>query len=298
MEIEIDSNSGFCFGVQRAVDMAEKLLSEGKQVYCLGEIVHNKEEVKRLETLGMITISHDDLLKLENAKILIRAHGEPPSTFNTDKSGNTINNGTCPIVYTIQKKIKSAWEEHHKKGGNILIYGKKGHAEVAGLAGQTNNKAIVVSTLADLDAVDFSKPITLFSQTTMDVMKYRGISDEIRKRMVPFFPNDEIPLIIHNTICGHVSNRGEKLKIFAEKHDTIIFVSGLNSSNGKVLYEICKQVNPDSYFVTDTNALQAEWFVNSESVGVCGATSTPRWLMQDIADKIKNLTENNNLNIV
>lgn len=291
MEIEIDSNSGFCFGVQRAVDLAEKSLSEGKPLYCLGEIVHNEEEIKRLEALGMVTITYPELSALDNSNILVRAHGEPPSTFDTIKKGNNIDNGTCPIVAGIQKKIKIAWEAMDTIGGLILIYGKKGHAEVAGLTGQINNKAIVISTMEDLNPIDFSRPIALFSQTTMDAAKYMAISEEIRSRMTRYFVSGEIPFTMHNTVCGQVSSRGNKLKTFAQKHDTIIFVSGLNSSNGKVLFELCKQVNPNSYLVANLKAMRTEWFVHSKSIGVCGATSTPRWLLQDVVNQIKKLTE-------
>lgn len=289
MEIEIDSNSGFCFGVQRAIDMAEKSLAKGKPVYCLGEIVHNHEEVKRLEAKGLKTISHEDLPHITGSKVLIRAHGEPPSTINS-LGNNALDNGTCPIVAGIQKKVKVAWEETKKSGGTVVIFGKKGHAEVIGLAGQTNGEAVVVASISDLDSIDYSKPIALFAQTTMGTVQYKEIEDEIRRRMAVFYAAGAIPLTIHNSICGHVSNRGEKLKSFVYKHDTIIFVAGLNSSNGKVLYKVCKQANPNSFFVPDTNSLKKEWFANSKSVGICGATSTPPWLMQEVADQIKKLT--------
>lgn len=291
MEIEIDSNSGFCFGVQRAIDMAEKSLAEGKPVYCLGEIVHNHEEVKRLEAKGLKTITHENLPHITGSKVLIRAHGEPPSTFNS-LGNNALDNGTCPIVAGIQKKVKVAWDETKKSGGTVVIFGKKGHAEVIGLAGQTNDEAVVVVSISDLDNIDYSKPIVLFAQTTMGVDRYKEIADEIRTRMAAFFDAKAIPLTIHNSICGHVSNRGEKLKSFVHKHDTIVFVAGLNSSNGKVLFEICKHANPNSFLVPETNSLKKEWFANSKSVGICGATSTPPWLMQDIANHIKKLTDN------
>ncbi|HEX2937286.1 MAG TPA: 4-hydroxy-3-methylbut-2-enyl diphosphate reductase [Bacteroidales bacterium] len=289
MEIEIDSNSGFCFGVQRAVDMAEKSLAEGKPVYCLGEIVHNHEEVKRLEAKGLKTITHEDLPRITGSKVLIRAHGEPPSTFNS-LGNNALDNGTCPIVAGIQKKVKAAWEETKKSGGTVVIFGKKGHAEVIGLAGQTNGEAAVVASISDLDNIDFSNPIVLFAQTTMGVDRYKEIANEIRSRMAAFFSTEAIPLTIHNSICGHVSNRGEKLKSFVYKHDTIIFVAGLNSSNGKVLYEVCRQANSNTHWVPDVQSLEKEWFTDSKSVGICGATSTPPWLMQEVADQIKKLT--------
>lgn len=290
MEIEIDSNSGFCFGVQRAIDMAEKSLLEGKPVYCLGEIVHNHEEVKRLEEKGLKTITQQDLPHISDSKVLIRAHGEPPSTFNS-LGNNALENGTCPIVSGIQKKVKNAWDETKKSGGTVVVFGKKGHAEVIGLVGQTNGEAIVVTSIADLDSINYSKPIVLFAQTTMGIDQYKELAEEIRSRMTPFFIQEEIPLTIHNSICGHVSRRREKLKSFVYKHDTVIFVAGLNSSNGKVLFEVCQQANSNTYWVSNIYSLKEEWFVNSKSVGVCGATSTPPWLMQDVVDQIKKLTE-------
>jgi 4-hydroxy-3-methylbut-2-en-1-yl diphosphate reductase len=290
MEIEIDSSSGFCFGVQRAIDMAEKSLLEGEPVYCLGEIVHNPEEVKRLEAKGLKTITHAELPRISSSRVLIRAHGEPPSTFNSI-GNNALDNGTCPIVAGIQKKVREAWEDIKMSGGTIVIFGKKGHAEVIGLVGQTNGEAVLVSTISDLDTIAFSKPIVLFAQTTMGVDKYNEIAEEVRSRMAEFFSAESIPLTVHNSICGHVSNRREKLKSFVHKHDTIIFVAGLNSSNGKVLYEVCKQANSNTHWVSDIASVNATWFVNSKSVGVCGATSTPPWLMQDVVNQIKKLTE-------
>jgi 4-hydroxy-3-methylbut-2-enyl diphosphate reductase len=288
MQIEIDSNSGFCFGVQRAIELAEESLKDGDPVFCLGEIVHNPEEIKRLGLKGMKTIQPDDLKNISNAKVLVRAHGEPPSTFQTiEQNHNTLYEGTCPIVKQIQKKIKTAWEESRGNNGQIVIFGKKQHAEVIGLLGQTNNEAILITDAADLNCIDYRRPVTLFSQTTMDGNTYQQIASEIKKRMWECLGITEIPFIQFETICGHVSGRGEKLKTFVKNHEVIIFISGLNSSNGKVLFELCKKNNPNTYWVANEQAIQKKWFQNCKSVGICGATSTPRWLMENIANAIK-----------
>lgn len=291
MLIEIDENSGFCFGVKQAIKLADDFLKDGKPLYCLGEIVHNNEEIKRLETTGMKTIQHSDLLHLSEKNVLLRAHGEPPSTYQILKKNHIpFIDGTCPIVLSLQKKIKKAWEESQSSNGQIVIFGKKDHAEVIGLKGQTNNEAIVISDYRELHNIDFSRPVYMFAQTTMKGKDYKQISELIRKEMLMHFSEKELPLTIINSICGHVSGRGEKMQLFAKKHDTIIFVSGLNSSNGKVLYNVCYENNPNTHWVADSESLKKEWFNDSKSVGICGATSTPYWLMKQIAEKIDQLS--------
>jgi 4-hydroxy-3-methylbut-2-enyl diphosphate reductase len=290
MLIEIDNDSGFCFGVKKAIELAEKSLEKGEPVYCLGEIVHNKEEVKRLESKGLRIVDHSGLSKISDSMVLVRAHGEPPSTFsNIEKNKNQLYDGTCPIVLGLQKKVRKAWEEVSKEGGKVVIFGKKGHAEVNGLAGQTNNEAIVISNLDDIRHIDLTKPVVLFSQTTMSREDYQEISAKIKQGMQEKLGKADIPFQIHNTICGHVANRGEKLKTFSANYNVIVFVSGLNSSNGKVLYNICKDANVNTYWIADSESIRKEWFDGAQKVGICGATSTPRWLMEEVAVKIKEL---------
>jgi len=293
MQIEIDSHSGFCYGVTKTVQLAEEALSHGKLVYCLGEIVHNEEEVERLKSKGLIVIEKEDLKDIAGANILIRAHGEPNSTYQCiEKGSNQLYDGTCPIVLQLQKKVRNTWTDLKSKNGLVIIYGKKGHAEVVGLAGQTNDEATIITTFEELESIDFSRPIAIFAQTTQSIGGYDTIVAEIRRRMSTFFPNGEIPLQVTDSICRHVSKRGEHLKEFSGKHDVIVFVSGTNSSNGKVLFEVCRRNNPNSFWVPNTKGVKNEWFTNANSVGICGATSTPRWLMEAVAEKIKAITNN------
>lgn len=288
MLVETDSKSGFCFGVQNAVEIAEKALLEGEQVYSLGSIVHNDMEVKRLNSLGLISINHDEFKKLSNCKVLIRAHGEPPGTYLIAKKNNiTIIEATCPIVKKLQSRIKDAWMKSDEGRIQLVIFGKPGHAEVIGLLGQVANKGILVSGTADLSKIDFSKPLQLFSQTTMSINDYNTLIETIRERYIKHgFSNPDEMFKANRTICGQVSNREPHLKDFAGNHDVIIFVSGNESSNGKMLYEICKSVNRDTYFVTNEADLNFNWFEGKNSVGVCGATSTPKWLIKNISDTI------------
>lgn len=291
MQIEIDSNSGFCYGVTKTIQLAEEALNDGQPVYCLGEIVHNEEEVERLKAKGLIIINKDDLAGISGAKVLIRAHGEPSATYQKIESGsNRLHDGTCPIVLQLQKKVRQAWLDSKAVNGKVIIYGKKGHAEVVGLAGQTDNEALVISHKEELANIDFSKPIAIFSQTTQSMEGFEEIIEEIKKQMGRFFPADQLPLKVTDSICRHVSKRGVHLKEFAKKHSVLVFVSGTNSSNGKVLYEICKKANPNSFWVPGAGEVQQEWFTNAQSVGICGATSTPQWLMEKVADKIKEVT--------
>ena len=232
MQIEIDSDSGFCYGVTKTIQLAEAALKGGETVYCLGEIVHNEEEVERLKSLGLEVIEKEDLEKIKGSKVLIRAHGEPDSTYQKiEKGANKLHDGTCPIVLQLQKKVRNAWQIMKKVDGQVIIYGKKGHAEVVGLAGQTNNEALIVSHKEDLANIDFSKPVSIFAQTTQPMEGYNEIVEEIKLRMSAFFKANEVPLNVTDSICRHVSKRGERLAVFSKKHDAIIFVSGTNSSN-------------------------------------------------------------------
>lgn len=288
MKIEIDANSGFCFGVVKAIEIAEKELENNKQLYCLGDIVHNDAEVKRLERKGLITISHNEFKKLKNKRVLLRAHGEPPETYKIAKKNNIkLIDASCPIVLNLQKKIYKAYTDFSLVEGQIVIFGKEGHAEVIGLLGHTDNRGIVISKEKDIYKIDFSKPINIFSQTTKSRSNYQVIIEKIKKRMIEAQGNDEINFIINDSTCRAVSNRDVFLKEFAQKHNIIIFVSGRKSSNGKVLYEVCKKQNEHSYFVSETHELKKEWFKNDDSVGICGATSTPTWLMQKVKTTIE-----------
>lgn len=291
MKIEVDENSGFCFGVQNAVDTAEKALLNGEKIYSLGSIVHNDAEVERLAGLGLVTLTREQFNMLKNATVLIRAHGEPPETYETARKNNiTIIDATCPIVKRLQLKIKKAWLDSKSEGGQVVIFGKPRHAEVIGLSGQTENEAIQISGESDLSRIDFSKPVHLFSQTTMHLDDYKAIADavysEMKKRGII---DPEKNLIVHQTICGQVSHREPHLRKFAAGHDVIVFVSGKESSNGKMLYAVCKSVNPRTYLISSVSEIDKSWFHNTDSVGICGATSTPRWLMRDVHNYLSNL---------
>jgi 4-hydroxy-3-methylbut-2-en-1-yl diphosphate reductase len=292
MNIEIDPSSGFCFGVVNAIQQAEKELQNTDDLYCLGDIVHNSEEVSRLESKGLITIDHKTLENLKGKKVLLRAHGEPPETYRiAEKNGIRVIDATCPVVLKLQTKIQKSWAELKETGGQVIIFGKKGHAEVNGLVGQIDGNAIVIESPEQLAGIDFSKPIALFSQTTMSPDKYLQLADNIRKLMVDALGRSDVPLTINRTICGQVSNRKKEVEQFALRHQVIIFVSGEKSSNGKMLYEICKVANPKSYLVSNPESLRVEWFDGVDDVGVCGATSTPVWLMQMVADKVKEISK-------
>lgn len=291
MVVEIDKQSGFCFGVQNAVEIAEKALSRGEKVFSLGPIVHNDKEVERLSTLGLASIDHDEYKKLKNCKVLIRAHGEPPETYITAKKNNiTIIEATCPIVKRLQSRIKETWLKTKESNGQVVIFGKPGHAEVVGLLGQINNEGILVSGPDDFQKVDITRPVYLFAQTTMSVKEYNNFTDILRFKMEENgISNPDMNLIINKTICGQVSNRESYLKAFAQKHDTIIFVSGKESSNGKMLFSVCKNINPDTHFVSSPEEIDKSWFKGKKSVGICGATSTPKWLIENIRDIISNI---------
>lgn len=287
MKVEIDDNSGFCFGVVNAIQLAEKELEKSELLYCLGDIVHNSAEVDRLKTKGLVTINHDELKTLKNCKVLLRAHGEPPETYKIALENNIqLIDASCPVVLRLQKNIKTGFNDILDKGGQVVIYGKEGHAEVNGLVGQTNGRAIVIGGEEDLIKIDFSKPINLFSQTTKSIEGFYKIEKEIRKRMIEVQGNDDVLLISNDTICRQVSHRQPQLREFVKNHDVIVFVSGKKSSNGKMLYQVCKDENENTYFVSDETELDKSWFIKASSVGICGATSTPRWLMEKIAKSI------------
>lgn len=291
MVVEIDKQSGFCFGVQNAVKIAEKALLNGEKVFSLGPIVHNDKEVDRLSSLGLISIDHEEFAKLSDCKVLIRAHGEPPETYRiAEENKLTIIEATCPIVKRLQSEIRETWLRTKEGDGQVVIFGKAGHAEVVGLLGQINNEGILVSGIEDFDRIDITRPVYLFSQTTMSVKEYGNLIDILRTKMEEKGTfNSGKNLIIKKTICGQVSNREPHLIEFARKHDTVIFVSGRESSNGKMLYSVCKNVNPDTHFVSSPEELENSWFEGKNSVGICGATSTPKWLIENIRDIISNI---------
>ena len=282
--IEIDEDSGFCFGVVNAIKKAEEELDEKGGLYCLGDIVHNSDEVERLAKKGLKIIDHDDLSKLTNTKVLLRAHGEPPTTYKVAAANNVeILDATCPVVLALQKRILKAWTEN--PNAQIVIYGKKGHAEVNGLVGQTQGEAIVIEHEDEIENIDYSKPIYLFSQTTKSIEGFQKLVDEIKSRM-----DEGVDFVYYDTICRQVANRMDNIKKFAREHDLVFFVSGKKSSNGKVLFEECKKQNANTYFVSsaeevDINVLSGK----PKSIGICGATSTPKWQMQEVKDKLKNI---------
>lgn len=288
MKIEIDKHSGFCFGVVYAIEKAEKILDSGKPLYCLGDLVHNNQEMQRLERKGLITITHDEYRKMHNATVLIRAHGEPPETYTIAKENNIeLIDATCPVVLRLQKRVKEAYNTNEQK--QIVIFGKKGHAEVNGLIGQVKGKALVINSIEELDLIDLQLPVIVFSQTTQSPNLYKMLIEELKKRMEAI---GTLHLLSYtNSICRQVSLRDKELRLFAQAHDVILFVSGKQSSNGKALYEVCKAVNPRSYFISAKEEIKTDWLQNVESIGICGATSTPMWLMEQIADYLSKLAQ-------
>ena len=285
MEVVIDGKSGYCFGVEYAIEMAESTMKDSGDLYCLGDIVHNAKEVERLEAKGLKIIKPEDLKDLSNTKVLIRAHGEPPSTYKTAIENNIqLIDASCPVVLKLQNRVRNAYD----KSPQIVIYGKKGHAEVVGLSGQTMDEAIIITDESDLDKIDYSNSITLFSQTTKSTKGFYLMKERIEERLIKENPGvavDELPLFTPNdSICRQVSNREPRLTIFSQEHDVILFVSGKKSSNGKALHAVCKIHNDKSYFVEDENELDPSWFKNAKSVGICGATSTPMWLMEQVSN--------------
>ena len=284
-KIEIDKQSGCCFGVAKAISKAEEELQKGGTLYCLGDIVHNNVEVDRLAKMELITINHEEFKKLKNVRVLLRAHGEPPSTYQIAKENNIeLIDASCPVVLGLQKRIKKKFITRPKKDGQIVIFGKKGHAEVNGLMGQTDESAIVIERKEDIEMLDFSRDISLFSQTTKPLDGFREIGELIKARM-----KDGATFEFYDTICRQVSNRVPNMHEFAKKHDLVIFIAGEKSSNGKVLFAECEKYNPNSYLIHHPDQLDPEWIKEGISIGICGATSTPMWQMEAIAKKISEL---------
>lgn len=276
LKVTIDKDSGFCFGVIYAIDMAEDILAADGYLYCLGDIVHNDEEVARLKSLGLRIIDHEEFKSLHNEKVLIRAHGEAPDTYRTALENNiTLIDASCPVVLKLQNRIKTSFDQKEK----ILIFGKHGHAEVIGLQGQTNNEALVFQDIAELDNVELPQNITLYSQTTKSMEKFYQVKDELNARGYTLNAND--------TICRQVSNRDKDLPVFAKNFDKVVFVSGVKSSNGKVLFEVCRKHNPNTFFISSSSELKQSMFAPGDTVGIAGATSTPMWLMEEVKAELE-----------
>lgn len=283
--VVIDKHSGFCLGVVKAINKAEKYLGNNESLYSLGDIVHNDMEVDRLEKEGLKTINHDDFSKLNNVTVLLRAHGEPPSTYEIAKNqGIELVDATCPVVIILQARIRKVYEEHKYDGTQIVIFGKQGHAEVIGLLGQTDNKAIVLQKSSELDTLDFSKPIYLISQTTKSLDDFRLLVAGIKERIHP-----GVSFEYKDTICRQVANRLPHLRIFAAKYDRVLFVSGTKSSNGKELFEACQKVNSKTFFISAAEDFKIEMIEGADSIGICGATSTPFWLMEKVKNRVEEL---------
>ena len=277
MQIEIDSGSGFCFGVTTAIRKAEEELAKGTTLYCLGDIVHNGMECERLKQLGLITIDHEQMAELHDVKVLLRAHGEPPETYELARRNNIeIIDATCPVVLQLQKKIKRQYESG---APSIVIFGKPGHAEVMGLVGQTGGNAIVIAHFDDVKKLDFSRDIYLYSQTTKSLDEFHRIISYIQEHISP-----EAHFQSFDTICRQVANRMPNISAFAARHDLILFVCGRKSSNGRVLFEECQRVNPNSHLIEGAGEIDPSWLEGTSSVGICGATSTPKWLMEQCRD--------------
>lgn len=291
MKVSIDKNSGFCWGVVRTVDIAEEVMQESPKLYSLGPIIHNPMEINRLKEQGLETITHDDFPKLSGKKVLIRAHGEPPSTYAlARRHGIELIDTTCPVVTKVQERIRKFYD----KGYQVVIFGKKDHAEVIGLAGHTNNEAIVIKSVEEIAMIDLTRKTVLFSQTTMDKPTFYEIARALKERIraefeVGTFEESALDFHAKDTICGQVSGRDKKLREYASQNDVMIFVAGRNSSNGKVLYGICKEANPHTFFIEDESELKREWIDGKETIGISGATSTPQWLMEKVKNAIETM---------
>ncbi len=286
MHVEIDPHSGYCFGVEFAIQMAEDEMEGGQELYCLGDIVHNAMEVERLYAKGLRTITREELEELHDCKVLIRAHGEPPETYETALKNNIeLIDASCPVVLKLQNRIKHSYDKAVTSNGQVVIYGKPGHAEVIGLTGQTNDEAIIITSEEDLDQIDFSRPVTLYSQTTKSTKGFYHIKElieeRIKKEKGEFTVED---FNANDSICRQVSNREPKMVEFSHKHDVVLFVSGKKSSNGRALYNVCLENNTRSYFIENETEIDLDWIRQEDRVGICGATSTPRWLMEKVAD--------------
>lgn len=284
--IEIDSKSGFCFGVVTAICKAEEELEKTGRLYCLGDIVHNSDEVERLRQKGLITITHEEMQHLHNVKVLLRAHGEPPSTYELAQKNNIeIIDATCPVVLQLQRRIKEAYNSSNPRP-QIVIYGKKGHAEVNGLVGQTNGEAIVIENESQLDKVNLNNDIVLYSQTTKSLQGFTEIINAISNKKSP-----QATFNSFDTICRQVANRVEHIRQFASNHQLVLFVSGKKSSNGKILFNECRDVNPNTHFISNEDEIDPKWLTEIDSIGICGATSTPRWLMENVKARVQQLTD-------
>jgi len=288
VQVTIDPGSGFCFGVRHAIEAAERGLQDPRPLYCLGDIVHNDREVKRLKDLGLSAITADKMEQVRGARVMIRAHGEPPETYRlAERNRIELTDATCPIVLKLQEKVREAAAEMEEKNGQLVLYGKEGHAEVVALCGHAGGKAIVAGGAEDLHKIDYSRPVRLFSQTTMSVEGFRDLASRIRNRMEEMAGGHPADFREHDTVCRKVANRATALKEFAAAFDVVIFVSGKKSSNGKVLFEACREANPRSRMVADASELDPAWFHGVVTAGVCGATSTPCWLMEEVAGRIR-----------
>jgi 4-hydroxy-3-methylbut-2-enyl diphosphate reductase len=289
MKIEIDQGSGFCFGVTRAIGKAEEELNKDGHIYCLGDIVHNGKECDRLQRLGLATINHEELKNIRQSKVLLRAHGEPPSTYLlAQKNEIEIIDATCPVVLHLQERIKKEYDNDKEHKKQIVIFGKNGHAEVLGLVGQTEGTAIVIESVADLRKLDFNKDICLYSQTTKPLDEFRRIVEYIQENI-----SSNATFTFYDTICRQVANRMPNIREFANRHDVILFVCGKKSSNGRVLFKECKDANPKSYMIDTANEIDLRWLQDCNSVGICGATSTPKWLMEECKIRIEELLGSN-----
>ena len=279
----IDEHAGYCFGVVKAIGAAEAELEQHGSLYCLGDIVHNSAEVERLKQMGLKVIDHSQMQQLRGCKVLIRAHGEPPATYRAALEREIeLVDATCPIVLALQEKIKHGYEEMRAAGGQVVIFGKPGHAEVVGLNGQCDGHAVIVSHADELEHIDFSRPIRLYSQTTKSREEYQRLIDNIRKRV-----GEGHDFVAHDTICRRVAGRARELEQFARSVDVLLFVAGANSSNGHYLYEYCRQQQPRTYLIGSASEVNPDWLAGARSVGISGATSTPRWLMEEVKKKVK-----------
>ena len=286
MTIEIDSQSGFCFGVTTAISKAEEQLNSSGQLYCLGDIVHNSNEVERLQELGLETITHEQLAELHDVKVLLRAHGEPPETYETARRNHiTIIDATCPVVLKLQQRIAKSWAEAGDNKPQLVIYGKRGHAEVNGLVGQTQGHAIVIESIDEIGRIDFDRDIILYSQTTKSLQGFKQIVGEIKRRIAK-----GVRFEYYDTICRSVANRIPQIRQFAHRHELILFVCGSKSSNGRILFAECLDANPNSHLISNETEIDAAWLRDVQRVGICGATSTPRWLMTRVKQHIERLT--------
>ena len=294
MQIEIDNGSGFCFGVTTAIKKAEEELAQGHTLYCLGDIVHNGMECERLRQMGLVTIGHDEMAHLHDVKVLLRAHGEPPETYEIARRNRIeIIDATCPVVLKLQQRINATFNaaESGQPAPQIVIYGKRGHAEVLGLVGQTQGRATVIENIDEIDKIDYSRDIYLYSQTTKSVQEFQHIVEEIKRRVQP-----GVTFRSFDTICRSVANRIPQIREFARQHELILFVSGAKSSNGRILFAECLDANADSHLVSNEGDIDPAWLEGKERIGICGATSTPRWLMQRVSDAIQVLINHQTAN--